>query len=69
MSGDTYTTVVCELVRVNPRSFIVLNGDGEEVVVDRSCVHGVDEQEVAQHNEGDEVQFRVMRWLAEKHGL
>jgi len=67
--SERYTRVTCRLLRKNARSFIVENGGGEEVVVGRSCVHGVDEQELSDADEGDEVTFRVMEWLAEKHDL
>lgn len=67
--SDDYVRVTAKLVRINPKSFIVENEEGDEVVVGRSCVHGVDEQEVAKADPGDEVEFRVMGWLAKKEGL
>jgi hypothetical protein len=67
--SDTYVSVTAKLVRVNPRSFIFENTEGEEVVVGRSCVHGVDEATIAASSSGDEIEFRVMEWLADKEGL
>lgn len=67
--SERYIKVTCRLLRKNVRSFIVENGSGEEVVVGRSCVHGVDEKELSDTEEGEEVTFRVMDWLAEKHDL
>ena len=69
MGSERYVRVTAELIRINPRSFIVKNSEGEEVVVGRSCVHGVDEQAVAASTVGDDVEFRVFEWLAEKEGL
>lgn len=67
--SDTYRQVTVEFVRTNPRSFIVKNTEGEEVVIGRSCVHGVDEPRVADAKRGEEVEFRVMEWLAAKESL
>jgi len=67
--SDTYVRVGAQLKRVNPKSFIVINDNDDEVVVGRSCVHGVDEQEVADCKQGDYVEFRVMSWLAKKENL
>ena len=67
--SERYVTVTCELVKVLPRSFLVENKEGTVVAIGRSCVHGVDEKEIADRAPGDEVEFRVMEWLAEKEGL
>ena len=67
--SERYVHVEAELVRVNPRSFIFLNNDGEEVVVGRSCVHGVDEKDIANSAPGETKEFRVMEWLAEKNNM
>ena len=69
MGSEDYVRVCVEFVRTNKNSFIVLNQDGEETVVGRSCVSGIDEPSVAKTERGEEVEFRVMRWLAEKEGL
>lgn len=67
--GERYVLVLAKLVRKNMRSFIFENEEGDEVVVGRSCIHGVDEVAIADACDGDEIEFRVMAWLAEKEGL
>lgn len=67
--SERYVRVEAELVRINKNSFIFLNSDGEEVVVGRSCVHGVDEKEISNREPGETLEFRLFEWLAEKNGM
>ena len=67
--SERYVTVLAKLVRKNARSFIFENAEGEDAVVGRSCIHGVDESAIADACDGDEIEFRVMEWLARKENL
>lgn len=67
--SERYVTVTAKLIKKNLRSFIFENAEGDEVVIGRSCIHGIDEKEIADASLDDEIQFRVMEWLANKEGL
>lgn len=67
--SDKYVSISVKLVRINPRSFIVEDENGDEHVIGRSCVHGADEREIASTATGQDVEFRIFEWLANKENL
>ena len=67
--SERYVLIAVKLLRVLPRSFIVEDESGEEHVIGRSCVHGADEREIANTAVGEQVEFRVFEWLANKENL
>lgn len=68
-NSERYVFVTAKLVRKNANSFIFENREGDNVIVGRSCIHGIDEQAIADSVDGDEIEFRLMAWLADKENL
>lgn len=68
-NSERYVFVTGKLVRKNRNSFIFENEEGDEVVIGRSCIHGIDEQAIADAVDGDEIEFRLMAWLADKESM
>jgi len=66
--SDTYVTIDCIFIRCTEKA-VLIDVDGDEHWVPRSCIHGADERLLDQTNYGDEINLRVWEWLADRDGL
>lgn len=69
LKGDErYVTVQGTLKRKTPKAILITTEAGEGWVA-RSCIAFTTDKAVDDMNYGDEGEFRVMEWAAEKVGL
>lgn len=68
MSDEEYVTLSGLLMKRTVKA-VLLEIDGKEGWVARSCCRFSTDQDVDQMDLGDEGQFQVMRWVAEKAGF
>lgn len=69
--SDDYVTVSVKLKARTKKAVMLSVGDTVErgAWVPRSCLHGADDKKVDEADIDDEMELRIMEWIAEREGL
>ena len=66
--SERYAKIDCVIVRVTQKA-VLIDVNGHETWVGRSCIHGGDERRLDSLDPGDEVTLQIFQWLCENEGL
>ena len=62
--SDTYVPIVCNFIRLTEKA-VLINVEGDEHWVPRSCIHGGDECRLRDLLYDDEVTLKIFLWLVD----
>ena len=66
--SDTYITISCKFIRCTMLA-VLIDVDGDEHWIPRSCIHGADERLLDDTHCDDEINLRIFQWIAERDCL
>ena len=66
--SDTYVTIDCMFIRATEKA-VLIDVDGGEHWIPRSCIHGADERRLDALNYGDAIELRIFEWVAEREQI
>ena len=66
--SDAYVKIDCLIVKVTPKA-VLIDVNGSEHWVPRSCIHGGDEIRLDALHVDDEVELKIFQWIAEREGF
>ncbi|HLY06120.1 MAG TPA: hypothetical protein VKR31_10260 [Rhizomicrobium sp.] len=66
--SEQYVTIHARIIGRTNKA-VRLQQEGETRWIPRSCIHGVDEQQIDSANVGQELDLRIFEWLAKREGL
>lgn len=66
--SDTYVPITCNFIRLTEKA-VLINVEGSDHWVPRSCIHGADEIRLGDLLYDDEVTLRIFQWLVDRDCL
>ena len=66
--SDNYVGVTAKVLCVRPKA-VLLEGEGGQGWIPRSCIHAADDSILGAVGVGDEISVRMFEWIAQKSGL